>query len=424
MRRALPLPVHPLEVIVAGAACAAAALVSPRAAASGFNIDEQSARATGRAGAIVASTRNASAIYYNPAGLGHTQGLSFELGTSVVAPSTSFVSESTGALTEADTQVFPLPHAYASYRANELVVLGIGVNAPYGLALEWPTDSPGRAIVREAELRTFFVMPVIAFDASEVAPGLSFGIGPDFVPSSVRLERDILFGEDTATVALGGNGFGVGGRAGISYRPPSLPVSFGLTYRSPVQLDFSGDADFDASPEYRASLPPDGPATTGVRLPASVAAGIALRPVPEWELETDVNWRGWSSYDTLVIELPAGEQSVAERNWDDAITLRIGTEYTFAQRWTARAGFIWDQTPVPDDTLDFQLPDANRIDVTLGFGAKLTDSVYLDVAALHVLSQTRATNDEPLEPPIKGEFEIAVWVFTASLAVTLDTSAD
>jgi long-chain fatty acid transport protein len=398
---------------------------SGRAQASGFHIDEQDTRAGGRAGAVVASPHNASAIYYNPAGIAVLSGVQIQVGAAAVAPTADFTSSETGATTSASDDVFILPQAFVSWRASELVSLGIGVGAPFGLALSWPATSPGRAFVREAELQTFFIMPTFGFNLSKWARGLSLGMGVDVVPAAVRLTRDILFGSDVASVALAGTAVGVGGRAGALYRPPSLPQwSFGLTYRSPVPLHFRGEADFDSPPAYRASLPPDGDVATSVTLPQTVQLGVMFAPIPEWEIEVDGSLRGWSSYDRLDIELPNGEVEGAAKRWEDSFTVRVGTEYTYDKSWAARLGFIWDQTPIPTTTLDFQLPDANRIDLSGGVGVALSDRIWVDLSALYVLPQQRSTSTaDPLEPPIKGRYEIDCWVFGLSVGIQLDTGA-
>lgn len=410
------------RAVLAGAVAFGLAPASARA--SGFHIDEQDARATGRAGAVIASPKNASTIYYNPAGLGVLEGVHADLGGSWVAPSAEFTSASSGATTESESQTFVLPQAYVSWRASELVAVGIGFNSPFGLAIEWPASSPGRAELREAELRTFFFTPTFALNLSRWVPGLSLGAGMAVVPASVRLARDIPFGADVGSVTLGGDGFGAGGHAGILYAPPALRgLSFGLTYRSPVAIDFSGDADFDAPEAYRGSLPPDGPVTTSVTLPWSLGVGIQFAPLAELELELDGSYRDWSSYDRLDIELPDGSVESSPKDWHGSWTLRFGAEYTFAERYGVRVGAIWDQAPMPSDRLEFELPDANRIDFTLGFGAALTRSVHADLGVLYVLPQKRSTsNSDPLEPPIKGEFAIDAWVVGLSVGVQLDSS--
>src|SRR4051812_9428764 len=224
-------------------------LVARVASAGGYHIDEQDARATARAGAVTANPANGSAIYYNPGGVGRLEGIGLEVGGALVAPSASFKSAINGAETSADEKVFVLPQGYVTWRLSELLAVGVGFNAPFGLSLRWPETSPGRTNVRDIELRSYFIMPVVAVNLSQWVPGLSVGAGLDLVPASVRLERDILFGSEVANVALSGTAFGVGARGGIVYRPESIGfVSFGVTYRSPVKLNIDGEANFTASP--------------------------------------------------------------------------------------------------------------------------------------------------------------------------------
>jgi long-chain fatty acid transport protein len=392
-----------------------------RAEASGFHIDEQDARATGRAGAVTASARNSSTIYYNPAGIAELEGLDLEAGVSLVSPRACFRPADGGSETSARADDFYLPQFYASYRLKPSLALGIGLNAPFGLSLSWPESSPGRAIVRDISLNTLFIMPTVAVNLSRWAPGFSFGVGVDLVPANVSLKRDILFGSDVGNVAVSATAFGVGGRAGLLYRPRGLEQwSFGLTYRTPVKLSFDGSADFDAPAAYRASLPPDGDAHTKVTLPQTLDLGVAFAPIREWELELDLNWLGWSSFDELALQLPANQTTVVNRDWRNTLALRLGTEYTYDERWSGRLGFIWDQGPVPTRTLDFQLPDLNRIDLALGAGAALTKSVRADLGALYVLpGKVSTSSTDPYQPPIKGEYRVHAWVLSLSVGVTL-----
>ena len=134
--------------------------------------------------------------------------------------------------------MFFLPHAYASYRVTDLVGVGVGFNSPFGLSLRWPETSPGRAIVRDIELRSYFVSAVAALDLSRWVParGCRSAEGSIWVPATLRLERDILAGG----IAVGSpqaDGQRIRRRrvAGRNlYRPPALDfLAFGVTYRSP-----------------------------------------------------------------------------------------------------------------------------------------------------------------------------------------------
>jgi long-chain fatty acid transport protein len=405
----------------AAALSAALQLSAQQAQASGYHVDEQDSRATGRSGAVVARGENASAVYYNPAGLAELHGLQVQAGASVVRPTAEFANQA-GVVTEAATESFVLPHLFAGWRASPMVALGFGVYSPYGLALDWPATSPGAASIRQAELQTLFITPAWALNLSRWIPGLSVGGGPDLVPAAVRLVRDIPFGTDVGAAELSGDAFGMGAHAGLSYQPPALPQwSFGIVYRTPVELDFKGDADFDAPDAYRGSLPPDGDVRTSLTLPQMLTAGVAVRPLAGWEIELDASWRGWSSYNRLDVELPGGVVQSSRKDWRNSYTLRLGTEYTFLERWVARVGGVWDQTPVPASTLDFQLPDADRLALSFGFGAQLSSQVTADLGALVVLPRERATDSaDPLEPPVKGQFEIGAWVVGLSVGVELD----
>ena len=141
-------------------------LVPGTSLASGFHVDEQDAWATGRAGAVIAHAVNAAALYYNPAALAELHGVQVQAGASLVRPTAEFTPAGGGATTQADPDSFVLPQLFASWRASGLVALGLGVYSPFGLALDWPASSPGRASVRQAELRTLFISPTWALNLS------------------------------------------------------------------------------------------------------------------------------------------------------------------------------------------------------------------------------------------------------------------
>jgi long-chain fatty acid transport protein len=395
-------------------------LVARVANAGGYHVDEQDARATGRAGAVTANPTNGSAIYYNPGGVGRLRGLHIDVGASLVSTSAHFQSAAGGTETDADSPVFVLPQAYVTYRLSDLFAVGLGFNTPFGLLLRWPETSPGRTNVRHIEIRTYFVMPMAALDLSRWVPGLSVGAGLDLVPANARLERDLLLGPAVASVAVHGTAFGVGARGGVVYRPEGLDfLAFGVTYRSPVKLDIDGDATFTAIPPVRSMLPPDGPAKTSVTLPQKLNFGAAVNFVPEWELELDVDWTGWSTFESLRVHVPGGE-TISDKSWRDTVTVRVGTEATLARMWSGRLGFAWDRTPVPATTLDFQLPDANRTLLCAGAGAAFTRWFRADVGALFIppVHQTTSSED-PMRPPVKGRFEVSAFVLNASVGFAL-----
>ena len=97
------------------------------------------------------------------------------MGVSLVAPRASFFAAGTNAETSIDNKASFLPQGFVTYRLGDVVSLGLGVYLPFGLKLEWPETSPGRTIVREIELRTYYVSPAVAHELSQWAPGLVCG---------------------------------------------------------------------------------------------------------------------------------------------------------------------------------------------------------------------------------------------------------
>ena len=76
---------------IAGLVVAVALLIFPSIGqATGFRILDQSASATGQASAFTAQADDASAVYYNPAGMTQLRRVQVSLGTLLIGGSTSF----------------------------------------------------------------------------------------------------------------------------------------------------------------------------------------------------------------------------------------------------------------------------------------------------------------------------------------------
>jgi len=384
---------------------------------AGFLLNDHGAKATGRADAVTATVADGSAIFYNPGGVGLVDGYSVYIGANLILPSAEYQGVETVAT---DTGIAVTPSAYVTAEITDWLRLGFGFNTPFGLRISWPESSPGRAIIREQSLRTFFLSPVVGLNFSQWVPGLTLGGGVDLVPATVTLDRDFLFGTDVGTGSLGGSAFGVGGRVGVMYHPDWLSgLSIGLAWRSQVSLDFEGDGDFDMAAPYRSQLPPDGAISTGITLPQSILAGVAYRILPELELEVDINYIGWSSYDQLEIALPGDVTTVSRKDWEDTIVIRAGLEYEIRSiGLDLRAGYAYDPTPVPADTLDFTLPDIDRHVVSLGASYGLPANMFVDIGVLYVLPGENTTADELFAPVHKGTFKVSALVAALSFGIT------
>jgi len=118
---------------------AAAVVFAPTALmALGFRIPNQDAAAIARANAFVATADNPSALYYNPAGITQLEGHQVQFGMHALSVNSTFVSP-TGARSKTKGTFQPVPQLYYTYNPkNHPLAYGIGVYAPYGLAIRWP----------------------------------------------------------------------------------------------------------------------------------------------------------------------------------------------------------------------------------------------------------------------------------------------
>lgn len=388
--------------------------------ANAFNINEHDPRVTGRGGATAASNTEASSVIFNPGGIAVNEGTQVAVSGSIYVAEGSY-EDAAGKVTT-DSAPSIVPSIYATSRVHEMVAIGIGFHLPFGLAVSWPDPPEHRQaeVIQDQTLRTYFITPAVGVNLDRQVPGLSIGAGIDIVPATIELEQAIVFGETTGTAHLGGDALGIGARLGVMYRAPSVPgLKLGVMYRSPVTLDFEGKGDFDIAPELRPQLPPDGDITASIKLPQQVWAGVAYAPIPALELELNTVWINWAQTwpdDSLTVELPGDRTSSAPQQYDNTFTWRLGGEYKLPQYQAAlRAGFVYDPTPISNRTMTATLPDANRINISLG-GSKQFGSYGVHAGLLWVTPQDRETSDEPFMPAFKGTY--AVQAIVASIGVS------
>ena len=385
--------------------------------ANGFVLNDHGAQATGRAGAVVATVDNGSAVAHNPGGLAIEDGTNIYVGASLILASASFTQEGTDITTDTTSPPAVTPTVYATSRVHELVTVGLGFHTPFGSRIEWPHESPGADESTVQQLRSFFITPVVGLNLGQYVPGLTIGGGLDLVPASVLLEQDIWFGQDTGTAVLGGTAFGVGGRVGVIYQPPALPqLSVGAAWRSAVRLDFAGNGDFDAPAPFRSQLPPDGDISASITLPQTISGGVAFRAMDNLEFEVDAIFMGWSAVDQLELVL-TDTTLVLPRDYTDTVSIRVGAEFSMPEKnLDLRVGYMYDPSPIPADRLTVSLPDKDRHDITAGASYHLQDGKYnIDFGMLWVLPGDRDTADTPDEPALKGTFGVTALVTSLSL---------
>jgi long-chain fatty acid transport protein len=373
----------------------ACVLAPTLALGDGFRLLDQGAAATGQGAAFSAQADDPSALHYNPAGMTQLPGLQVYLGTTFLSLATSFSSASGGTARGGTGGVAnpPPSNAYITASLKDLgltalgdLTLGIGVAAPFGLQMSYPTDSPLATVTTDASLPLFDIKPTAAY---RLTPWLAVGAGLDIYTFSNlfgdgQAERKRLAGPEWAPLGIppgavletNGTDTAVGFNLSALVTPwrnadgkPRLNV--GLVYRSQATLNLTGD--------FLVNGVKVAGARAELNLPWVLTGAVAWWPLRderrEWKVEVDADYVDWSSLKNLDVKLSNGLTLPFPENWWSTYTVMLGTEY----RWlalagfpgwevAARAGYIYSATPVPSKTFDPAVPDANYNTIALGLG--------------------------------------------------------
>ena len=346
---------------------------SGRAGASGFELYEESPAGTAMAGALTAISGDASAIFYNPAGIAMQRGGSVLIGASGALGLTS-VTDGT-VKTDATNKAAVLPTAFVSQRFGRFAA-GVGLFTQFGSGLKWneqgtgaggmPAKFPGRFVATNTQLQSVTINPTIALLATDQ---ISIGVGLDVFLASAELQRQILLGDFEGNAHLGGTGHAIGFNFGALAQIIPDKLSFGIAYRSGMSLDFDLKAVFAGPPELQGVVK-DQPAKLSLPLPHNFSVGIAVHPVERLLITADVHATLWSDFRTLSATFPTTTTPAltAPRNWKDSVSARLGLEVMATRGLALRLGFGYDQSPVPQSTLDPTIPVSDRFIVSGGVG--------------------------------------------------------
>ena len=407
-------------------------LLSSSSFASGFALFEHSARGMGRAGAMVGQADDASAVYFNPAGITQLEGLHWDIGVTPILPLVN-VSDTYGNVYDVDDSLTNVPHAYLTYQFNDKFWLGAGFFAPFGLATKFDENWAGRYSNHNAEVTGLNFNLNMAYKVNEK---LSLAIGVDAQFFDVTLEQKILpsavvysnqdaivsgimqsQGLDPYTAGLvyntqflepsthladidqsiSGNQTKMGYNLAAHYKA-SEKISLGFSYRSSIEYDIKGKATYkDVTsgfifPFESVFFNADGVAV--LELPSFMYFGFAYQANEKTVLEVDAWQTGWSSYDTLDLTLNNGVgHVVSQKKWDDVWAYRFGAEHQFNERYSGTLGYVYDFSPIPDEFIDYTLPSNDRQVFSVGCSAQMgkfrldASYGYLTVKGRHIAAR-------------------------------------
>jgi long-chain fatty acid transport protein len=376
--------------------------------AAGFALIEQNASGLGNAYAgQAAAATDASTIFFNPAGMTLLPDRQLVLAGHLIKPQAEFTGTSTiGGGDGGDAGGLALvPNAYYAFRLRPDVHVGVGLNAPFGLATEYDSTWAGRTQAIKSELKTVNLNPSIAWKASD---SVSLGAGVSLQYAEATLTNASAAG--LATVK--GDDYGWGFNLGVLWQPSEV-TRIGLAYRSEVDYTLEGTVTFSGLPAG------NGPVTADTTLPDSASLSVFHKLNDRWDLLADVTWTGWSDFDELRIVRTSGALlTVTPENWDDSYRYSVGANYRWSDRLTLRGGVAYDATPVSDTYRTARIPDESRTWIAFGAQYRLSPKTLLDVGYAHLFVDDARINKTETGPvTLTGEYDASVDILSAQLTL-------
>ena len=402
------------------------AAASAPASAAFFQIAEQSASGMGNAfagGAAIAE--DASTVWYNPAGMTRFRRFEIVASGSYIAP--SFTAD----VTHAQTATGPVgggggnggeaafvPSLYAVLPISSRFAVGAGVNAPFGLATDYPENWAGRYYALRSDIKTVNLNLAAAYKLHDV---LSVGVGANHQSLDAQLTQAV----DFASICTAGNVLVPGSSAacGVGHAPPFIQpgnpndgkatimakgdawgynaglfsrladTRIGLAYRSQIKYKLNGSFDMQApsnvpqalltNPNFRLV---DSGASADVTLPATISLSAVQQIGGRWEVMADVTRTNWHVLPELRIKFDSGQpDQVVTLNLKDAYRYSIGATYQANDAWTLRGGLALDRSPVSNAAdRTPRLPDSDRRWISMGAGWRASPNWNFDFAYTYI----------------------------------------
>lgn len=362
--------------------------------AGGYRIPETSLNAIALGAANVAHNKSADAAYYNPANMIFMEDENVvELDLIHIHLNSINYKTSGGVDINSKTENFYIPAIhYVSEKIGSARV-GLSITAPGGLSKRWD-DAPAVGKAKEFTLKTVEVNPSVAF---AIGDKTAFAIGFRIVHS-----EGVVNAVPVANVVsqdMSGDSIDYGFNLALSHKPtPELEMA--ITYRSQVNLTEEGSADL----EYPAIVNGNYKTALTVPLPAILNLAAAYTFPTKTTVEFVYERNFWSSYRSLNFEYedPTAEAifgTSKEKNWKDTNTFRLGITQEL-DNLTLMGGILYDQSPVPEKTLGYELPDSDSFSVSLGFRYNINKKMDIGLSGLYSFRESRKATNADLD----GEF--------------------
>jgi long-chain fatty acid transport protein len=385
-----------LKLSLAAATALTASLgFAASANAQAFYLQEQAARAAGRAFSGEAADTGAASLWWNPASIaGMAEGEATisgsvilprgdvaDNGTLIRRPGGTFAPVGGDAVTHNPINNGVLPSGAIAVPLGDRVALGLAVTSPYSFTTDYPETSWARYSALKTELRTVDIQPSVAVAVTDwLRVGAALNV--EYTDASLgNALPNVLATLPDGKQQLKGNGWDFGWSAGFQMHNDVATI--GVAYKSAIKHTLTGDLEVSG---LVGPLAGSNMSLSDIEAefytPAQVIVGARFRLSDRFTLNGQVVHFGWSKFDAIRIGAPVN-QAIPE-NYRDTWSLATGFDYAASQKLTLRAGVQHAQTPTRDGERDARVPDSDRWNYAVGASYAVTPKFTLDAGANYV----------------------------------------
>jgi long-chain fatty acid transport protein len=337
-------------------------------------------RAIGMGGAFTAVADDPTAVWYNPGGTAISGDNVAYLGLETVVLQRSYTPDAasqlgqagiTGKITEnTSPQLIPVIGLTTRFGLGKTAptrfALSVLVYDAYGGTISFnPSDVKNKGIT-SSSITDLEVTPTLAYqvtDVFSVGAGLRLGINSFGVNDK----------ETTMSANLSGSGFGIGATLGAMLRPHRL-LQIGATYRTPLSASITGNGPVSIG--GGTPMPQD----FGVKIewPQSAALGVTVFAHPRFLTSVQADWSGWSSIQTLSIDV-LGTSQVKHMRYQDTYAVHLGFQGIITRYLLARLGLSVDSNAISDRDVRRENQDGLKSTLAVGLGVHFW-KLFIDAA--------------------------------------------
>ncbi len=386
-------------------------LSAPSARAGGFWVYEMGTPDLGTAAAgRAALAKDASTVFGNPAGMTKLDGSQLLVGTQLAVADIHFDRGPGTTVAGGDggnaSGLIPGGSLYYTQSVTPDFKLGFWSGSYFGGAVQYEDGWSGRYYATKAEIIT---LGAGINGAYKVNDWLSIGGGPFLLYGKLEQKLAInnaLDGGPDGSLKFADDEPGVGGMAGIMIEPWH-GGRFGVTYTSPVKLDFKDvPSTSNVGPTLAAIT--DRQIKLGLTVPQQVMLSTYQQLNQRLALMANVVWQNWSQFGEPELSVAGTSiDETANLNYDDTWGFALGAQYAVADGWLWSVGGGFETSPMSESERSPALPLDQQYRLGTGIQYSFNDNLTVGLAYEYMNGGDANLDRErgPLAGRIQGDYQ-------------------